>query len=103
MHRAPKESLDHPPRLVLRSAFYLTLNAIAGIVDDDIQASEVFLSLCECVHDLLLVRHVKRNDEELRCRVSLGEIAESLGTASCCHCALAGLEDLFEKRSTYSL
>ena len=65
VYRAPEQRLDNLPGLGLWRPFDFAQNAISGVVDYNVQASEMVLGGFEGSLDLFLVRDVERDDEQL--------------------------------------
>ena len=65
MYRAPEQRLNNLPGLGLWRSFNLAQNPLSGIVDYNVQASEMLLGGFERGLDLSLVRNIERDDEQL--------------------------------------
>ena len=91
VHRTPEKRLHQVSRLPLRHYLNFSKDGIAGVVHYDVEATELRLCRGECGHDLRLVRHVEREDQQLRGRVLLRERRQRCGLARGCDRALAAL------------
>ena len=65
MYRAPEQRLNNLPGLGLWRSFNLAQDPVSGVVDYNVQASEMHLGGFKGSLDLFLVRDVERDDEQL--------------------------------------
>ena len=65
MYRAPEQRLNNLPGLGLWRPFDLAQDSVSGVVDYNVQASEMLLGGLEGSLDLFLVRNIETDDEQL--------------------------------------
>ena len=90
---APEVDLEHRARRLVRGALDLPEDGDSGVADDNVQPSERFLYLLECIEDVLVHCDVDLEDEEAIGVLGL-EVVEDFELADRGDCDVALLEDV---------
>lgn len=80
VRRAPEVGVEHLASLILGSGFEVTDNGPTGVVEDNVNTAESFLSLNEGVLYLGDIVYIKLEDKKLSCGIIDLEVVEVTGS-----------------------